>query len=152
MLLNGWLHVCKHRREQQELVLHEVVEEIIYGVESGILFGISSVISKTGFLLLKQGFAGFFLALCVSLSVVCSTFGFYYQTRGLKHGRAIVVTTCGAVSAILTAVLSGMYALGEDLPSSPVSRQLLLVGWVLIVIGVSLLVFSPHLARYLPKP
>ncbi|EPS73314.1 hypothetical protein M569_01447, partial [Genlisea aurea] len=151
ILLNGWLRGYKLKRKEQELVLYEVVEEIIYGVESGILFGISSVISKTGFLLLDQGYARFFLAVCISISVLCSSFGFVYQTQGLNHGRAIVVTTSGAVSSILTGVVSGVYVLGEELPSSPSGRGMVLVGWVLIVVGVSLLVLSRHLVRYLPR-
>lgn len=51
------------------------------------------------------------------------------QTRGLKHGRAIVVSTCAAVASILTGVLAGMLALGERLPSAPKARFLLLLGW-----------------------
>jgi len=51
------------------------------------------------------------------------------QTRGLKHGRAIVVSTCAAVASILTGVLAGMFALGERLPSEPKARLTLLLGW-----------------------
>lgn len=51
------------------------------------------------------------------------------QTRGLKHGRAIIVSTCAAVASILTGVLAGMLALGERLPSAPKARMLLLLGW-----------------------
>lgn len=54
---------------------------------------------------------------------------FFVQTRGLKHGRAIVVSTCASVASIITGVLAGMLALGEKLPSAPLSRLLLLVGW-----------------------
>jgi len=51
------------------------------------------------------------------------------QTRGLKHGRAIIVSTCAAVASILTGVLAGMLALGERLPSAPKARLALLLGW-----------------------
>lgn len=51
------------------------------------------------------------------------------QTRGLKDGRAIVVSTCAAVASILTGVLAGMLALGEQLPSAPDARLSLLFGW-----------------------
>lgn len=51
------------------------------------------------------------------------------QTSGLKHGRAIIVSTCAAVASILTGVLAGMLALGERLPSAPNARLLLLLGW-----------------------
>ena len=54
---------------------------------------------------------------------------FTMQTRGLKHGRAIVVSTCAAVASILTGVLAGMLALHERLPSTPKARLSLLLGW-----------------------
>ncbi|KAK4760103.1 hypothetical protein SAY87_023234 [Trapa incisa] len=97
---------------------YEVVEEIMYGLESGILFGMASVISKMGFLFLEQGFSPLLVPVCIAISISCSGTGFFYQTRGLKHGRAIVVSTCAAVASIVTGVLAGMIALGERLPTS----------------------------------
>ncbi|XP_048331883.1 probable magnesium transporter NIPA9 isoform X2 [Ziziphus jujuba] len=152
VLLNGWLRICRHQRREQELMEYEVVEEIIYGLESGILFGMASVISKMGFLFLEQGFPRMLVPTCISISISCSGTGFYYQTRGLKHGRAIVVSTCAAVASIVTGVLAGMLALGERLPSAPTARLSLLLGWLLIIVGVILLVSSTRLVRLLPKP
>eukprot|EP00258_Populus_trichocarpa_P031843 XP_024447862.1 probable magnesium transporter NIPA9 isoform X2 [Populus trichocarpa] len=129
---------------------YEVVEEIIYGLESGILFGMASVISKMGFVFLEQGFSRMLVPICVSISICCSATGFYYQTQGLKHGRAIVVSTCAAVASIVTGVLAGMLALGEQLPSAPTARFSLLLGWLFIVVGVILLVSSTWLLRHLP--
>jgi len=131
---------------------YEVVEEIIYGLESGILFGMASVISKMGFVFLEQGFHRMLVPICIAISVAFSGTGFYYQTRGLKHGRAIVVSTCAAVASIVTGVLAGMLALGERLPSAPTARVSLLLGWLLIIIGVILLVCSTRLLRHLPRP
>ncbi|KAG6674325.1 probable magnesium transporter NIPA9 isoform X3 [Carya illinoinensis] len=131
---------------------YEVVEEIIYGLESGILFGMASVISKMGFVFLEQGFHMMLVPICISVSVFCSGTGFYYQTRGLKHGRAIVIATCAAVASIVTGVLAGMLALGERLPEAPTARVSLLLGWFLIIIGVVLLVSSSRLVRHLPWP
>ncbi|KAL3655728.1 hypothetical protein CASFOL_000124 [Castilleja foliolosa] len=131
VLLNGWLRVYRRQRREQELMQYEVVEEIIYGLESGILFGIASVISKMGFVFLEHGFSKLLLPLCISISICCSGSGFIYQTRGLKHGRAIVVSTCAAVASIVTGVLAGMLALGERLPSSPGARLTLLLGWAI---------------------
>ncbi|KDP34076.1 hypothetical protein JCGZ_07647 [Jatropha curcas] len=152
VVLNGWLRVCKHQRREQETMEYEVVEEIIYGLESGILFGMASVISKMGFVFLEQGFSRMVIPVCISISICCSATGFYYQTRGLKHGRAIVVSTCAAVASIVTGVLAGMLALGEQLPSAPAARLSLLLGWVLIIVGVILLVSSTRLLRHLPRP
>lgn len=152
VLLNAWLRICKRQRKEQEMVEYEVVEEIIYGLESGILFGISSVISKMGFVFLEQGFHSMLVPVCISVSVCCSAIGFYYQTRGLKHGRAVVVSTCCAVASIVTGVLAGMLALGERLPSAPTARLSLLIGWFLIMLGVILLVSSAWLVRHLPWP
>ncbi|KAH6761326.1 magnesium transporter [Perilla frutescens var. hirtella] len=152
VLLNGWLRVYRRQRREQELMQYEVVEEIIYGLESGILFGIASVISKMGFLFLEQGSSKLLLPVCVSISIVCSASGFVCQTRGLKHGRAIVVSTCAAVASIVTGVLAGMFALGERLPSAPASRLMLLLGWLFIILGVILLVSSSRLIRHIPRP
>ncbi|XP_042966336.1 probable magnesium transporter NIPA9 isoform X2 [Carya illinoinensis] len=152
VLLNGWLRIYKRHRREQEMMEYEVVEEIIYGLESGVLFGMASVISKMGFVFLEQGFHRMLVPICISISVSFSGTGFYYQTRGLKHGRAIVVATCAAVASIVTGVLAGMLALGERLPSAPTARVSLLLGWLLIIIGVILLVCSSRLVRYLPWP
>ncbi|KAM1024695.1 hypothetical protein ACFX2I_037841 [Malus domestica] len=43
VLLNGWLRIYRRQHKEQELMEYEVVEEIIYGLESGILFGYDSV-------------------------------------------------------------------------------------------------------------
>lgn len=152
VLLNGWLRIYRRQRREQELMQSEVVEEIIYGLESGILFGIASVISKMGFVFLEQGYSKLVVPACISISMCSSGTGFFYQTRGLKHGRAIVVSTCAAVASIVTGVLAGMVALGERLPSAPMARLSLLLGWVCILLGVVLLVTSTRLMRYLPRP
>ncbi|XP_042498707.1 probable magnesium transporter NIPA9 isoform X1 [Macadamia integrifolia] len=152
VLLNGWLHFYKRQRRKQELMHSEVVEEIIFGMESGIFFGMASVISKMGFVFLEQGFSKMLVPVCISISICCSATGFVYQTRGLKHGRAIIVSTCAAVASILTGVLAGMLALGEQLPSAPAARLSLLLGWLLIIVGVILLVSSTRLVRHLPRP
>ncbi|GMY28896.1 probable magnesium transporter NIPA9 [Fagus crenata] len=152
VLLNAWLRIYKRHRREQEMMEFEVVEEIIYGLESGILFGMASVISKMGFVFLEQGFHRMLVPMCISISICCSGTGFYYQTRGLKHGRAIVVSTCAAVASIVTGVLAGMLALGERLPSAPTARLSLLLGWFLIIMGVILLVSSTRLLRHLPWP
>ncbi|XP_031113862.1 probable magnesium transporter NIPA9 isoform X1 [Ipomoea triloba] len=152
VLLNGCLRIYKRQRREQELMQYEVLEEIIYGLGSGILFGMASVISKLGFIFLEQGFSKLLVPICISISICCSASGFIYQTRGLKHGRAIVVSTCAAVASIVTGVLAGMLALGERLPSAPTARLFILLGWLCIIIGVMLLVTSKRVLRCLPRP
>ncbi|RWR78075.1 putative magnesium transporter NIPA9 [Cinnamomum micranthum f. kanehirae] len=152
VVLNGWLRIYRRHRREQEVIQSEVVEEIILGLEAGILFGLASVISKIGFVFSELGFSKMLVPMCISISICCSGTGFVYQTRGLKHGRAIVVSTCAAVASIVTGVVAGILALGERLPSTPLSRLLLLLGWVLIIVGVILLVSSTRLVRFLPRP
>lgn len=152
VLLNGWLRIYKRQRQEQELMHSEVVEEIILGLESGILFGLASVISKIGFLFSEQGFSKMLVPVCISISICCSGTGFFYQTRGLKHGRAIVVSTCAAVASIVTGVVAGILALGEHLPSAPLARVSLLLGWLFIIVGVVLLVSSTRLVAVLRRP
>ncbi|KAL5698707.1 hypothetical protein ACHQM5_029703 [Ranunculus cassubicifolius] len=151
-LLSGLLRIYRRQRREQELMQSEVVEEIISGLESGILFGMASVISKMGFVFLEQGFSPVLVPICISISICCSATGFVFQTRGLKHGRAIVVSTCAAVASIVTGVLAGMLALGEQLPSSPSARLWLFLGWICIIVGVILLVSSTRLLQLLPRP
>ncbi|KAG0488842.1 hypothetical protein HPP92_007653 [Vanilla planifolia] len=152
VLLNSWLRIYKSKRRDQELINYEVVEEIISGLESGILFGLASVISKLGFVFSNQGFPEILVPFCISISIGCSTVGFVCQTRGLKHGRAIVVSTCTAVASIVTGVLAGMFALGESLPSASGARFSLLLGWVFIISGVILLVCSTRIMSSVPRP
>ncbi|URD75132.1 hypothetical protein MUK42_17580 [Musa troglodytarum] len=141
-----------------------------------LLLKMASVISKMGFMFSEEGFSKIMVPICISISICCSATGFVYQTRGLKHGRAIVVSTCAAVASIITGVLAGMLALGEHMPSSPVARVALSLGWfrckivlfiphlcyasvtygtsvrILITLGVILLVSSARLMALLPRP
>lgn len=151
-LLNTLLRVRERRHRAQELTQTEVVEEIIVGLEAGILFGLAAAISRLGFILSEQGFSKMSIPIGIALSICCSGSGFFYQTKGLKHGRAIVVSTCAAVSSIVTGVLVGMLALGEMLPVAPFSRMLLVLGWSLIIFGVVVLMSSHRLSLLVPQP
>ncbi|KAL7181504.1 hypothetical protein ACSBR1_040405 [Camellia fascicularis] len=82
VLLNGWLRIYRRHRREQEMMQSEVVEEIIYGLESGILFGVASVISKMGFVFLEQGFSKLLVSACIPISVCCSGTGFFFTRHG----------------------------------------------------------------------
>ncbi|KAL3695092.1 hypothetical protein R1sor_008743 [Riccia sorocarpa] len=162
VILNIWTQSGKQRRKSHEdpsspisglSAGHvDVMEEITAGLQAGALFGLSAVLCKLGFLLAEKDIS----ALCIPAglvgSVICSTAGFFYQTKNLKDGRAVVVSTCAAVASIVTGVLVGFLALGESLPVSPVARIFLCFGWVLLIAGIILLLVSDKLGRMLPRP
>ncbi|XP_075483771.1 putative magnesium transporter NIPA9 [Primulina tabacum] len=80
VLLNGWLRVYRRQRREQELMQYEVIEEIIYGLESGSLFGIASVVSKMGFVFVEQEFSKLMLPICISIGIFCSASGFAFPS------------------------------------------------------------------------
>eukprot|EP01018_Ginkgo_biloba_P020022 Gb_02937 [translate_table: standard] len=104
-----------------------------------------------GFILSEQGFSKMSIPVGVAISICCSGSGFFYQTRGLKHGREIAVSTCAAVASIVIGVLVGTLALGEMLPVAPLSRMLLVIGWLLIIFGVVVLMSSHRLGLLVPQ-
>lgn len=78
-------------------------------------------------------------ALGLLLSVVLTSTGLLVQTEALKDGRSVVVCTCTEAALMITAMVYGVYALGERLPATR-SMQLLRYGsWLVIVVGISTL-------------
>lgn len=104
-------------------------EEIAAGMEAGACFGLSATVCKIGFILAESGMSRWFVPAGIAVGVCCSGSGFFCQTRGLKDGRAVVVSTCAAVASIVIGVLMGLFALGESLPGSSFGRYLLLLAW-----------------------
>eukprot|EP00897_Mesotaenium_endlicherianum_P003171 jgi/Mesen1/2882/ME000175S02032 len=148
--LEWWARAVRARRRVHELSAPitpanaghtEVVEEIATGTQAGACFGLSAATCKAGFMLAGSGgYLRVYAPLGIAAGVSLSSSGFFFQTRGFKEGRAVVVSTCAAVAAIVTGVLIGMLALGEALPRSPSARFGRLASWCLIVAGIIILV------------
>eukprot|EP00271_Cylindrocystis_brebissonii_P020860 TRINITY_DN7150_c0_g1_i2.p1 TRINITY_DN7150_c0_g1~~TRINITY_DN7150_c0_g1_i2.p1 ORF type:complete len:443 (+),score=55.69 TRINITY_DN7150_c0_g1_i2:994-2322(+) len=150
--LEWWTQDLKSKRKAREHASaisplsaghSDVMEEIAAGMQAGACFGMSAAASKTGFILAGQGgYYKLYAPLGIACSISLSSSGFFCQNRGFKEGRAVVVSTCAAVSSIVTGVLVGMVALGETLPMSGFKRALRLIGWALIVVGIVILVHA----------
>ncbi|GBG65217.1 hypothetical protein CBR_g50008 [Chara braunii] len=148
-VVDRWAQIQKHwkRYHQMDVVAPlggkesaDVLEEITTGAEAGACFGLSAAMARTGFLLAQSGYPRLCIPVGIAFSISLSSGGFLCQTRGLKEGRAVVVSTCAAVASIVTGVLVGMVALGESLPQSFLLRFIRFLSWMLIVGGVVLLV------------
>ncbi|KAJ7297233.1 hypothetical protein O6H91_Y071800 [Diphasiastrum complanatum] len=129
----------------------EVMEEVVSGIEAGAFFGLAATICRMGFMLYERGYSKLFVAAGITVGICCSSSGFFCQTRGLKDGRAVVVSTCAAVASIVTGVLVGLLVLGESLPVSAIERATLLTGWGLIVLGIIVLLNSKRMKLSLPR-
>ncbi|KAH8936620.1 hypothetical protein BDL97_17G094800 [Sphagnum fallax] len=158
-VLNWWARSGKQRHQKYEplesqLVLSrdvDVIEEIASGMEAGACFGLSATVCKMGFIMAESGMSSWFVPAGIAAGICCSASGFFCQTRGLKDGRAVVVSTCAAVASIVIGVLMGLFALGESLPGSSFGRYLLLLAWTLIVVGIIVLLTSEKLGPMLPR-
>lgn len=155
-IIDCWARSGRKRHEKHDegdipLRDVDVTEELAAGLEAGACFGLSATVCKVGFMLAERGFSKWFVPAGISVGVLCSSSGFFCQTRGLKNGRAVVVSTCAAVASIMTGVLVGLFALGESLPASNSGRLLLLLAWSLIVLGIIVILLSEKIALMLPR-
>eukprot|EP00250_Pteridium_aquilinum_P010039 c19108_g1_i2 orf=231-1223(-) len=130
---------------------NNVMEEVVAGMEAGTCFGMAAVVARMGFMLVDKGHSKICVPAGILAGVCCSAGGFFCQTKGLKEGRAVVVSTCAAVASIVTGVLVGMVVLGETLPVSSFRRLFLLIGWLLIILGVIILMDSNRIGLLLPR-
>ncbi|KAI8471221.1 MAG: hypothetical protein J3K34DRAFT_520715 [Monoraphidium minutum] len=114
----------------------EAADAAACGLEAGACFGFSAAACRTGFQLApSMGWALVPAGLAASVALTSS--GFVLQTRGLKHGKAVVVCTLAAASSMVSGVAVGLLALGEGLPHGAPQRALRLAAWVLILLGVT---------------
>lgn len=159
--LDWWARIKKKSSRTHEIpgsmlppissVNHSVMEEVIAGMKAGTCFGMAAVGARMGFMLVDKGHSKICVPAGILAGVCCSAGGFFCQTKGLKEGRAVVVSTCAAVASIVTGVLVGMVVLGEALPVSSFRRLFLLIGWLLIILGVIILMDSSRIGLYLPS-
>lgn len=155
-MIDCWARSGKKRHEKHDegdiqLRDVDVMEELAAGLEAGACFGMSASVCKVGFMLAERGMSHWFVPAGIAVGICCSSSGFFCQTRGLKNGRAVVVSTCAAVASIFTGVLVGLFALGESLPASTSGRLSLLLAWTLIVSGIIVLLLSEKIALMLPR-
>ncbi|KAI5074716.1 hypothetical protein GOP47_0010677 [Adiantum capillus-veneris] len=159
--VNWWVRAKKKSARMHELpgsvlppiaTSHSgVIEEMVAGMEAGTCFGMASIFARLGFMLVEKGHSKFYIPAGILAGVCCSASGFFCQTKGLKDGRAVVVSTCAAVASIITGVIIGMLVLGETLPVSAFRQFCLLIGWLLIILGVILLMDSNRVGLLLPR-
>ncbi|CAM6111856.1 unnamed protein product [Calypogeia fissa] len=152
-LLNRWKQAGKqqlHSRSHESNM--EVMDEMSAGLQAGAFFGLSAVVCKLGFIMADHEVSPLCIPAGIAASIACSAGGFFCQTKGLRDGRAVVVSTCAAVASIVTGVLVGFLALGEKLPVSSVGRVFLCLGWAFIILGIILLLTSEKIGRSLPRP
>lgn len=112
------------------------------GLEAGACFGLSAASCRTGFQLAPQ-LGWLTVPAGIAASIALTSGGFVLQTRGLKSGNTVVVCTLATASSMVSGVLAGMLALGEQLPSSRGHQALRLLGWALILWGVASLAGGP---------
>ena len=109
---------------------------------AGMTFGASSSCVRAGFLLAAaaEGSGGaLFGVLGVAASMILSTYGILWQTRGLRDGHSMVVCTAAAAATIVAATIIGLAALGESLPVTRGHQALRLLGCAAILSGTSIL-------------
>ncbi|MCO5602249.1 hypothetical protein L7F22_056377 [Adiantum nelumboides] len=133
--VNGWVRTKRNNARMHELpgsisTSHSgVIEEMVAGMEAGTCFGMAAIFARLGFMLVDKGRSKLCIPAGILAGLCCSASGFFCQTKGLKDGRAVVVSTCAAVASIVTGVIIGMVVLGETLPVSSFRQFCLFIGW-----------------------
>jgi len=113
--------------------------ELMAGLQSGVCFGFSAAFMRGAMLLAQQHAMWLLGAVGFAGSGLISGAGFYFQTRGLQEGRAMIIGTYMAVFSLIAAVTIGFVALNEAFPPTLLGVVVRLVCMVVIVIGVAIL-------------
>lgn len=109
------------------------------GLQAGACFGLSAAACRTGFLLAQGASSALWVPVGIAFSALLTSSGFVIQTRGLKDSNTVVVCTCAAVSSMVSGVAVGLLALGEALPTTQQGRNMRLLAWLCIAVGVAML-------------
>ena len=129
-LLLGFLEVAYRRGMWIELVT---------GVMSGICFSQATVLMRSAHLLNAQGYSLPWLLLGGFASLGASLTGVFLQTRGLRHGRAVLIVTYDTLASCVASLVVGMLVLAEPFPTDAQGIFLRILSLVLIFVGIPLL-------------
>lgn len=113
--------------------------EFSTGLQAGVGFGLSAAVMRSGMVLAKQHGQVLWAVVGIGCSVACTSLAFYLQTRGLKHGRAVAIGTYTNIFVLVTAVLIGLFALNEPMPSTSMGVAVRLSSFGLIGVGAALM-------------
>jgi len=106
------LEMCYLKTKRDELV------EVASGYQAGMLFGLSAATTRLGQVMAQQTGIIYCFGGGIACSFLLSPVGFFFQTRGFKRGRAVIVVTFTSLSSISTGLLVGLTVLNEPIPQS----------------------------------
>jgi drug/metabolite transporter (DMT)-like permease len=113
--------------------------ELVTGLMSGICFSQATVLMRSAHLLTAQGHGLYWLFLGGLASFGASLSGVYLQTRGLRHGRAVLIVTYDTLASCVASLVVGMLVLAEPFPTDAQGIFLRILSLVLIFVGIPLL-------------
>ncbi|MGH7411138.1 MAG: EamA family transporter [Candidatus Methylomirabilis sp.] len=117
---------------------------VALGVASGLLLGLASIYAKGLALVLAQSPPGQLLRHAITtpyaaLTLCANMVGFFLLLGAFRGGRASIVLALSATLSNVVPIVSGMIALGEQLPSDPWLATSRLLAFLLTLGGAALL-------------
>ena len=116
-------------------------EELSYGALAGAAYALSASCCRAGLLGHEHArSAAVRLPILIAgllASAGLTAAGVVAQTRGLKDGSAMVISTVAAVVAMVVGLLAGLLCLGEHAPSTARGMLIWACSWAAIAVGVS---------------